>query len=550
MMRLYRQISLLIVSSVIALNAYAATGGFLYPRADLTINGNLLVVVNVSEPAGLASVYLRYNGQEQRQYLCNSSSACGGTRFYKSTSGLNPGTANAIPGQLNIALWVTDAAGNDQLVDTVSVNWQPPVIQGIDVVRSQTGDQINVNWQNSQQVIRYNVYLAAEPGLSRNTYAQLEQGQARLAVVAGPQQFTNLDPATTYYLLVTGITAGGESTLNPEIVVPPLGVVNQPPQAVDDSAATQVDVAVTIDVLSNDSDPDNDVLTISGVGPASGSVVVTPEQTLAYTPAPGFEGQDVFTYDVSDGAGGVSQATVTVTVTAGNQPPVANDDNAETLVDTPIVIDVLANDTDPDGDSLIITDVGAANGDVVVTAEETLAYTPPLGDTGQDIFTYQIYDGNGGVSEATVTVTINLPNQPPDALDDDYQTDVNETLIVDALTGLLANDSDPEGGALTVNTTAVNEPASGLLTLNDDGSFDYLPDADFVGDDTFTYEVEDEEGLTSQADVTITVNPLLPNVEGAVAKYYWKLPLHRTGRDHSGERCWYGLIPYRKLPAR
>jgi len=132
---------------------------------------------------------------------------------------------------------------------------------------------------------------------------------------------------------------------------------NAPPQAVDDTVITDEDTPVTTgNVLANDTDPDGDILSVSGADSRSaqgGTVVNNGDGTFTYTPPAGFDGSDSFVYTVSDGNGGEDQGTVRITVNAVNPPPVAVDDAVTTDEDTPVTTgNVLANDTDPDGDTL------------------------------------------------------------------------------------------------------------------------------------------------------------------------------------------------------
>ena len=128
--------------------------------------------------------------------------------------------------------------------------------------------------------------------------------------------------------------------------------------------AQPTDTAVAIEVLANDTDPNGDDLTItaSDSPTANGGTTAindngTPgdptDDFIDYTPATGFAGTDTFTYTIDDGNGGTDTATVTVTV--NNAAPVANDDAVSTPTDTALAIDVLANDSDPNGDQLTIT---------------------------------------------------------------------------------------------------------------------------------------------------------------------------------------------------
>jgi VCBS repeat-containing protein len=284
--------------------------------------------------------------------------------------------------------------------------------------------------------------------------------------------------------------------------------VNDPPVAAGDAYSTLEDIALTVlapGVLGNDNDVDGDTLTAVLVsGPAHGSLTLNANGSFIYTPSPNFNGSDAFTYKANDGSADSNVATVSLTVTPVNDPPVANDDTASTAYQTPVTIDVLANDTDVDGDALTaILASGPANGSA--SCGSVCTYTPNTGFAGSDSFTYQASDGRRLSNVATVTVTVGgAPNLPPVASDDAYGTTQGTTLNV-AAPGVLSNDSDPEAGTLTA--VPVGGPASGNLTLSPDGSFSYAPDPAFTGFVTFTYQVSDGSLLSNVATVTITVSP-------------------------------------------
>jgi predicted extracellular nuclease len=186
-----------------------------------------------------------------------------------------------------------------------------------------------------------------------------------------------------------------------------VNVQNVAPVATTDSATTEEDVAVTIAVLSNDSDVAGDPLSISSVTQgAKGTVTTNANGTVTYTPQSNANGADSFTYTISDGDGGTATATVNITITPVNDPPVAVNDLATTRRNTAVLIDVLNNDFDVDNDSLSITAVTkGANGNVTIVNGK-LRYGPKSGFTGTDTFTYTISDGHGGTATATVTVTV------------------------------------------------------------------------------------------------------------------------------------------------
>ena len=218
-------------------------------------------------------------------------------------------------------------------------------------------------------------------------------------------------------------------------------------------------------------------------------------------------------------------------------PPVATDDAVTTDEDVAVIIDVLANDNDPDNDPLTVTSATqGTDGTVVVNTDNTVTYTPNANFNGSDSFTYTIDDGAGGSDTATVMVTIDSVNDDPVALDDAYGMDQGQSLTVSAGAGVLANDSDIDGGALTASVLV--DPANGTVALAADGSFVYTPEVAFSGDDTFTYQVSDGVGGLATALVTITVDPPFtiggdPRVDPA----NFRITVFATGLDYP-----YGMV--------
>ncbi len=240
-------------------------------------------------------------------------------------------------------------------------------------------------------------------------------GTAALTLAPGASGTTTLDVASPvseadgFY----DITVTVENANDPAFVASAgatyvvSAAVNQPPVASNDSAATVEDTPVTIAVLANDWDPDSDTLTVTSVTQgANGAVTINAGGSVTYTPGAGFTGTDSFGYTVSDGQGGSASATVTVTVNAAlNAPPVAVDDSSTTAPGTPVTIPVLANDSDPDGDTLtVVAATQGAKGTVAVNADGTITYTPGRKAKGSDSFTYTIEDGTGNAASATVSV--------------------------------------------------------------------------------------------------------------------------------------------------
>ncbi|MBT8143377.1 MAG: tandem-95 repeat protein, partial [Gammaproteobacteria bacterium] len=279
------------------------------------------------------------------------------------------------------------------------------------------------------------------------------------------------------------------------------GVMNRAPVAHDDAETTNYQTAVTIDVLTNDTDADGDALSVASVTQGTSGTVTNNGSSVTYTPNTGFSGMDTFTYVANDGSEDSNAATVTVTVLGpGNRKPEAGDDMAGTEFETAVTIDVLVNDSDPDGDSLSVATVGTATNSTVVNNTTDVTYTPNSGFSGTDSFTYTVSDGNGGSDEATVTVTVaEQGNRQPGAMDDAASTDQDTPVAID----VLANDSDPDSDPLTI--TDVSDPANGSVTNNSGKTVTYTPDPGFFGTDTFTYTVADGRNGEDTATVTVTV---------------------------------------------
>jgi hypothetical protein len=178
------------------------------------------------------------------------------------------------------------------------------------------------------------------------------------------------------------------------------------PTAVDDTLTTNEDTQGMVNVLVNDSDQDGDPLTVVGnTNPSHGTVMCTPAGDCTYTPAPNYNGPDSFEYTISDGTG-TATATVNITVTPVNDAPVAVDDSLTTNQDTPGAVNVLANDTDVDGDTLTVAAwTNGAHGTVSCTAAGSCTYTPDAGYSGPDSFTYTNSDGPLN-DTGTVNVTV------------------------------------------------------------------------------------------------------------------------------------------------
>ena len=186
-----------------------------------------------------------------------------------------------------------------------------------------------------------------------------------------------------------------------------------------------------------------------------------------------------------------------------NRDPIAAPDAVTLDEDTSVDVNVLANDTDEDGDPLIVAVLTQpAHGTATLIAPGIIRYTPIHDYNGPDSFTYRLTDGVGGSTTGTVTITVRPVNDAPVASSDRYETNEDTALVVGG-PGVLANDSDVDGDALTAQLT--QDVAHGTLTLVADGSFTYVPSADFNGTDSFKYIARDATTASSEVVVTIDI---------------------------------------------
>ncbi|MEO7014505.1 MAG: Ig-like domain-containing protein, partial [Dokdonella sp.] len=280
-------------------------------------------------------------------------------------------------------------------------------------------------------------------------------------------------------------------------------LANTPPVIRNDSATTQFEQPVTINVLANDSDADGDTLSVIAITTPSHGSVLLAGNVVTYTPDPGYSGADSFTYTASDGRGGQGTATVRIIVaSASNRAPIANDDNA-TSGGLPVTVNVLANDSDPDGDPLTIVSVTAPiGGGAAAITGNSVTYTPLSGFVGVDRFNYTISDGHGGSASAMVTINVTAPvNRPPVAVPDAYTIAATSLVLV---MPVLTNDSDPDGDPLTI--TGVTQPPTGQGTVAITGSGQTITfNRQTVLPATFTYTISDGRGGTATTSVTVTL---------------------------------------------
>jgi len=215
------------------------------------------------------------------------------------------------------------------------------------------------------------------------------------------------DDVGSYSNIQITVTSGGGLSDSLTLFAITVTNVNDAPVAVNDYITTDEDTTVAINILINDSDLDDDDLTVDSQTATNGSLVLNNDQTLSYTPNANFNGTDTISYTISDGNGGADSADVIVTVTSINDEPIALDDVATIFEGESVTMAVLDNDTDDDNDTLSIITADAANGSVVINANNSLTYTPLMTFVGVENIVYTLQDGNGGQAAATFVVSVN-----------------------------------------------------------------------------------------------------------------------------------------------
>ena len=302
------------------------------------------------------------------------------------------------------------------------------------------------------------------------------------------------------------VSAGVPSV--PAVVTITVNDLNEAPVAVDDHYVVDRGHVLTVSapgVIGNDIDPDGDALSARIISnPLMGSVTLNANGSFVYTPPVDFSGQTEFTYEIADPRGLRDQATVFINVN-DHLAPLADayslDEGEVLFVDAP---GVLANDSIiPQGTLRVVVVQTPTLGTVQMANDGSFVYrTTSPQSSGSDLFRYRLEDASIASYPVDVVLTIRGVNDPPQTLDDRYLTDENVELEV-AAPGVLDNDSDIDSAQLTARV--LEQPAHGVVVVRSNGSFSYVPEVNFRGDDTFTYEAVDGDGAASSGSVLIAV---------------------------------------------
>ena len=291
-------------------------------------------------------------------------------------------------------------------------------------------------------------------------------------------------------------------------------IPNRAPLANPDFGSTVSGVAVVISPLANDDDVDAaNTKTVTGVIQGANGNATFTGTTVTYTPntTGGVPRTDRISYIISDNGTGTLKDTAYIYINVDNAQPNVVKDLATTNSGTMVSVAVKTNDTDPENSTLgtpVITE-NPKNGSAIVSGNN-IQYTPGAGFTGTDTLVYQLCESASGSCSSnplcdTALLVITVTNQAPAAAADSKTGLPCQDMRID----LATNDSDPEGGVMTVtNISALSNPAAGTLVNNNDGTVTFTPAMGYTGTVTFTYKMTDNGNSplsSSNATVSITI---------------------------------------------
>ncbi|MCU0731978.1 MAG: Ig-like domain-containing protein, partial [Hyphomonas sp.] len=335
-------------------------------------------------------------------------------------------------------------------------------------------------------------------------------------LVINPNGTFNFTPVLNYTgpvpVAVYTVSDGNGGTDTANLTLGPVTPANDAPVAIDDTLTATEDRPLTGNVLSNDTDADNNPLTVTQftIGgttypagstatiPGVGTLVINADGTFTFTPVANYNGPvPVASYTISDGNGGTDSGTLTLTVAPVNDAPIARPDTTTTRFARPVVVNLTANDIDVENGPLTVKSASVpANQGRLVNNGGVWTFIPARGFTGAATITYTIVDNQGAESTSTHTVTVGLP--PISAKNDRSIGAFNRSFT----STVAFNDVYEKGAKFSV----VKQPAGGKVVMRPDGTFKFTPKRGFSGVATFTYRITDSYGQTVTARQTIVVS--------------------------------------------
>ncbi|TPH12124.1 Ig-like domain-containing protein, partial [Litorilituus lipolyticus] len=302
-----------------------------------------------------------------------------------------------------------------------------------------------------------------------------------------------------------GILSSGAVTLtvsdgvlsDNEIFTVSVTPVNDAPTAIEQ--VYSLDENTSVNILLSASDPEGDSVSYTVVALPKHGTLSGSAPNLVYQSQHNYFGSDSFTFKVNDGMVDSNVASVNLTINKVNFAPVALDDDVTVIENSSQnMVTVLANDSDIDGDELLVIQASANTGTVVIREDNRLVYTPLIDSLATDIIHYQISDGQGGQDQARVFVTIVAPeNLPPVAVDDEFTLTSSEEVSLD----VLINDYDPEGDNIEL-VSAYSD--FGQVSINNDKLI-FQPQQGISGELAISYTIKDPVGNTAKAIVIVNI---------------------------------------------
>ena len=406
---------------------------------------------------------------------------------------------------------ITDSNNNVSLPGIVSITITPvnqPPVTAPDTAVVNEGESVDVPVLANDTI--------AFDGLDASSVTIVTSPTRGTAVVlnTGAIRYTHDGSETSSDFLLYTVRGNNGLVSSPTRVDLTITPANDGPVAVNDQASVNEGGVVNIPVLANDTDSDNAIDTASVViinSPTNGTAVLGVGGVVGYTHNGSESTIDSFTYRVSDVSGKSSNlATVSISISPVNDPPVAVNDTASIASNVAAIVDIAANDLDlDDGLDLTSIEIGIspAHGTLTIQTDGKVAYVHNGSEATQDTFTYRIRDKAGALSNtATVSLSITLVNQPPIAVAD------NATIAApggQVEIDVAANDSDPDGGLNLGSVVIVRAPSNGTAVVLASGSIRYTHNGSAATSDSFTYKIRDFAGeLSNEATVTLTVLPI------------------------------------------
>lgn len=304
---------------------------------------------------------------------------------------------------------------------------------------------------------------------------------------------------TDFFTFKASEQPSGVLESDPATVMIQVNSLDDLPVASSDSFTISEDTAAMLNTLENDNGIGDGPITVSILsGPTSGTAFETSGNQIRYQPSANFNGADSFTYRVTDVDGDNSTTTVNVTVSSVDDLPVANGDGVTTPENQPTTVQVLANDTGLGDEPVAVSIFSPPTSGQASVSGALVSYQPNAGFSGNDSIIYRVTDGDGDVSNATVSITVQAIDANPTAVADAATIPEGQAVSI----SVLANDAGLGDAPLTV---AITSPAANGQTIVGGHIVTYQPNNAFSGSDAFTYRVTDADGDESTATVSITV---------------------------------------------